>query len=96
LARYLKLNGNKGKSAITKIDDDPDDGTTVELTKYPDGPSGFKTYFCLVKNGGHAWPGRPQYMPEALIGKASQDFSASEMVCEFFKGCPSRKAAKAE
>lgn len=73
LGRYLKLNGNKGKPTVTKIDGDPADGTTVELTKYPDGPTGFTTYYCLVKNGGHAWPGRPQYMPEALIGKASQD-----------------------
>lgn len=61
-----------------------------------DGPGGFKTYFCLVKNGGHAWPGRPQYMPEALIGKASQDFFASEMICKFFKDCPPRKLAATE
>ena len=81
---------------MTIIDGDSDDGTTVEVTKYQDGPGGFKTHFCLVKNGGHAWPGRPQYMPEAMIGRASQDFFASEMICEFFKHCPPRKAAATE
>jgi polyhydroxybutyrate depolymerase len=96
LGRYLKLNGNKGEPAVTKIDADPDDGTTVEMNKYPDGPGGFKTHYCLVKNGGHAWPGRPQYLPDGLIGKASQDFFASEMICEFFKGCPPRANKKSE
>jgi polyhydroxybutyrate depolymerase len=93
LDRYVKLNGNQGQPSVSKIDADPDDGTTVEVTKYPDGPNGFKTHFYLVKNGGHAWPGRPQYMPESVIGKASQDFFASEVICEFFKGCPSRTIA---
>lgn len=94
LDRYAKLNGNQGQPSVSRIDADPDDGTTVEVTKYPDGPSGFRTHFYLVKNGGHAWPGRPQYMPEAVIGKASQDFFASEVICKFFKGCPSRTTAK--
>ena len=96
LERYLKLNGNKGKQGVTKLDGDPDDGTSVEVTRYLDGPGEFKTNFCLVKNGGHAWPGRPQYMPEAMIGKASQDFFASEMICEFFKQCPPRNVAETE
>jgi hypothetical protein len=39
-------------------------------------------------------PGRPQYLPESVIGKASQDFFASEVIGKFFSGCPARKIAE--
>ena len=54
--------------------------------------TGAKTWCYLIKNGGHTWPGRPGYMSERAIGKASQDFSASDVIWEFFKSCPPRKA----
>jgi polyhydroxybutyrate depolymerase len=37
-----------------------------------------------VVDGGHTWPGGPQYAPEALIGKTSRDFSATRTIWEFF------------
>ena len=67
------------------LDADAKDGTSVEITKYPDGPSGERAWFYLVKNGGHTWPGRPLYLPENIIGKASQDFSATDMIWQFFQ-----------
>ena len=69
---------------------DPKDGIVVEITKYPDGPAGVKTEYYLVKNGGHNWPGRPLYLPESVIGKASQAFSASDVIWKFFASCPPR------
>ena len=33
-----------------------------------------------VEGGGHTWPGGPQYLPVSLIGKASQQMNASEMI----------------
>lgn len=90
LALYLRRNGNANTPAITTLDADPSDGTTVEVSKYPDGPDGAKTQYYLVKNGGHNWPGTPLYLPEMIIGKASQDFSANETIWEFFKSCPPR------
>lgn len=91
LAKYVERNANPGEPAVTTQDAKPDDGTTVELRKYADGPGGVKTHYCLVKQGGHTWPGRPLYLPEAIIGKASQEFSASEWIWEFFSSCPPRK-----
>jgi len=94
LVKYVERNGNQGEPRKTTLDTDPNDGTSVEITKYPDGPGGAKTWFYLVKNGGHTWPGRAQYAREGVIGKASQEFSATEVIWDFFKSCPAnaRKA----
>jgi polyhydroxybutyrate depolymerase len=90
LALYVKRNGNPGQPTITTQDNDPDDGTTLEIKKYANGPGGVKTELYLVKNGGHCWPGRPAYLPERTIGKASQEFSATDVIWSFFKSCPPR------
>jgi polyhydroxybutyrate depolymerase len=90
LAKYLERNGSEGTPTMSTLAADPSDGTAVEISKYPDGPGGVKTYYYLVKNGGHAWPGRPAYLRETCIGKASQAFPASEVICQFFASCPPR------
>ena len=92
LALYVKRNGNPGEPTVTTLDTKPDDGTSVEIRKYPDGPGGVKTELYLVKNGGHAWPGRPLYLPKAMIGLASAEFSATDVIWDFFKSCPPRQA----
>lgn len=90
LAKYVQRNGNPGEPAVTTIDNDPHDGTTVEIRAYPPGPEGAKTEFYLVKGGGHAWPGRPLYLPERTIGRASREISATDVIWSFFKSCPPR------
>ena len=95
LAKYAELNGNKGEPEISHLEGQQGDDTSVEITKYPDGPGGVKTYFYLVKHGGHTWPGRPGYLPEFTIGKASQAFNASDVIAQFFKSCPPRANAAA-
>ena len=91
LALYLKRNRNPGEPAVTTLDQKPGDGTSVEIRKYRDGPGGVKTEFYLVKNGGHTWPGRPLYLPKAMIGPASEEFAATEVIWSFFKSCPPRQ-----
>ena len=90
LAKYVERNGNRGEPQRTTLDADPNDGTSVEIVSYPDGPGGVKTEMYLVKGGGHTWAGRPLYLPESVIGKASQDFSATDVIWGFFKNCPKR------
>lgn len=90
LAKYVKRNGNPNEPTITAKDNDPNDGTTVEIHKYPSAPDGTKTELHLIKGGGHAWPGRPAYRPEQTIGKASQEFDATSVIWHFFKACPPR------
>jgi len=55
------------------------------LVVYPEAVDG-------KRNGGHTWAGRPLYLPEMLIGKARQEFSATDVIWEFFKSCPPRLA----
>ena len=95
ISLYVRRNGNQGEPTITTLDRDKKDGTSVEIRKYPDGPGGVKTQVYIVRNGGHTWAGRPLYLPEMLIGKASKEFSATEVIWEFFKSCPPRLAAPA-
>lgn len=90
LAKYVERNGNPGKPTTTQLVNKPDVNTSVDVTKYSDGPGGFKTEYYLIHGGGHAWPGRAQYARESMIGKASQDFDASETIWKFFRNCPSR------
>jgi polyhydroxybutyrate depolymerase len=90
VAKYVERNGNRGDPVKSTLDADPNDGTTVEVTKYPDGPGGAKTWFYLVKNGGHSWPGRTQPARQGAIAKTSRDFSATEVIWDFFKSCPAR------
>ena len=94
LEMYVRRNGNTGDPVVTTLGAQADDGTSVEITKYPDGPGGFKTWCYVVKNGGHAWPGRPALASEAVIGKVSQQFSATETILEFFKSCPARSSSQ--
>lgn len=92
LGKYLARGHVPDEPKIVQQDSDPADGTSVEIRTYPDGDGGVKTAFRLVKNGGHTWPGRPLYLPQALIGKASQEFSANDVIWEFFASCPPRTA----
>ena len=90
LAKYVARSGNQGEPTVGTLEPEKDDGTSAVVTKYPDGPGGVKTWYYLVKNGGHTWPGRPPYLPERIIGKASHAFSASETIGQFFMSCPAR------
>lgn len=36
-----------------------------------------------VENGGHAWPGGTQYLPEFVVGHATREFSASQKIVDF-------------
>lgn len=91
LKKYLARNGNPQPPQTTTLDNNPDDGTEVEIAKYPDGPGGVKTEMYLIKGGGHTWAGRPLYLPQSMIGRASKEFSATEVIWDFFKSCPPRE-----
>src|SRR5271157_4781331 len=95
ISLYVRRNGNQVEPTVTTSDRDEKDGTSVEIRRYPDGPGGVKTRVYIVRNGGHTWAGRPLYLPEMLIGKASQEFSATEVIWEFFKSCSPRLAPAA-
>jgi polyhydroxybutyrate depolymerase len=93
IGKYVACNGNPHEALLATLDTDPADDTSVEIMRYPAGRGGARTELHVVKGGGHTWPGRPRYFPEAVIGKVSQDFSATEAIWEFFQSCPPRRIA---
>jgi polyhydroxybutyrate depolymerase len=65
---------------------DPDEAMTASsfVRNYTCTRGGLK--LIAVKNGGHAWPGGMAYLPEAIIGHTSEEFSASEKILEWLLG----------
>ncbi|BFI95560.1 MAG: PHB depolymerase family esterase [Rhodanobacter sp.] len=41
-----------------------------------------------IRDGGHAWPGGPQYLPKFIVGRASRQLDASEVMVRFFLDHP--------
>ena len=74
-------------SEIYKTDaflaDTSNDGTTVELLRYPVCASGGEVRLYTINNGGHAWPGGWQYLPVPVIGTTSTDIDATEEIVNF-------------
>ena len=48
------------------------------------GPNGAEMINYTIEGGGHTWPGGLQYAPQILIGPVNQDFSASQVIVDFF------------
>jgi polyhydroxybutyrate depolymerase len=74
---------------ITQLPDtDPSDGTTTQIETYGGCQDGTEVVLYAVKGGGHTWPGGLQYASEAVIGRTSRDFNASEVIWQFFAAHP--------
>ncbi|MCI0514619.1 hypothetical protein L0128_15505, partial [candidate division KSB1 bacterium] len=85
------LAANDCTSEVTRgnlPDLEPDDGCKVEWTTYQNCQPGIELKVLLIKGGGHTWPGGPQYRSKFVIGNVCRDFSATEMIWEFFKNHP--------
>lgn len=67
---------------IESLPDNSSDGTTAEKQTFAQCKA--DTQFITVTSGGHTWPGGDQYLDAEDIGLVSKDFSASEMIVDFF------------
>lgn len=61
------------------------DGTRVLLATYEGCDGTSRVYLYTVVGGGHTWPGGPQYLPRAIIGRVSRDVDGSAVIWDFFK-----------
>ncbi len=66
------------------IDDIPNDGTSVEISKYNGCNQATEVVLVKVNGGGHTWPDGAQYLPVGIVGKVSREINASEMILDFF------------
>jgi polyhydroxybutyrate depolymerase len=84
LAKIVKLNGCDSRPLVTDIPDiDNRDG--CDAVDYLYSCHDVQVEFIKIVNGGHTWPGGPQYLPKFIIGRVCRDFNASEKIFDFFR-----------
>jgi len=83
--KWVNINGCNTTPTITDLPDIANDGTTIKQRIYSGGTNGSEVVSYVILNGGHTWPQGYQYLPEAIIGKTSQDMNACEVIWAFFK-----------
>ncbi|MFZ0548856.1 MAG: PHB depolymerase family esterase [Candidatus Promineifilaceae bacterium] len=85
IEKFAQFNHCSPTPELVKLpDSDPDDGTTVETESYLGCDQGNEVILVRVIGGGHTWPGGQQYLSEKIVGVASRDANASEMILDFF------------
>jgi len=78
-----------GISAAPQMTDLPDrfnDGTHVRREIWTGGKDDTEVDVYVIEGGGHTWPGAAQYLPKAIVGRASQNLNATRTLWEFFEG----------
>lgn len=55
---------------------------------YSGGRDGSEVRFTVIEGHGHIWPGGKSQLPEAMVGKASEKFKATDTIWEFFAQHP--------
>lgn len=80
---------NNGCSTAPVIEDIPNknlrDKCKAEKFTYTACSNNTEVILIKINGGGHTWPGASQYLPKILVGIVCKDFSATEMIWEFFK-----------
>jgi len=62
-----------------------DEVNTEKITYKSKDNDGAEVVFYKINNGGHTWPGGPQYLPVMIIGKTSKDVIMEEEIWSFFE-----------
>jgi polyhydroxybutyrate depolymerase len=65
-------------------DKDPGDNTVVRRSVFPQCQAA-EVVLYTVDRGGHTWPGGPQYLPQAAVGRVTKDIDATAVIWDFFK-----------
>lgn len=81
-AFWATANGCGATLQRSTLPDIEDDGTLTQLDAWQGCRDDSAVEFYTVINGGHTWPGTLDYTP--ALGRASQDFSATQLLWEFF------------
>ena len=89
LRLWVRHNHLPPKPTTTDLPDkDPGDGCRVQHLRWGrasnTNDSGISVELYRVQGGGHAIPGRPQYLPKKLIGRACRDIDGTQVIWDFF------------
>lgn len=78
--------GCRADPEVEKLPDrDPDDGTSVEVTRYEDCRGGSEIVLVRIIGGGHAWPGSRANRSNQLTGRVSRELDGAAYVWNFFR-----------
>jgi polyhydroxybutyrate depolymerase len=88
VAFWAKNNGCANELFSDEPDRDPGDGVTIVKRLQTGCTANADVLLYTMKGGGHAWPGGPQYLPIATVGRATKDIDATEIIWSFFKDHP--------
>ena len=69
-----------------KLPEKVKDGTAVIRTTYTAGREGAEVVLITIQGGGHTWPGQEPRVK--LLGKATKNISANDLMWEFFEKHP--------
>jgi polyhydroxybutyrate depolymerase len=83
---WVKANGCKEKPEKVDLPNKAKDGTRTTRTTYGSGKNNSEVVLVTIEGGGHTWPGRVPRLE--VLGKATKNVSANEMMWEFFKKHP--------
>lgn len=89
LAELARGAGLRGPPTRRPLADISDDGMRVTEETWGPGPDGAEVVLIAVEGGGHSWPGGPAYLVE-LLGPATRDVSANQLLWRFFQRHPRR------
>jgi polyhydroxybutyrate depolymerase len=88
IGTWVKLDRCRPAALLAQLAPTVADGTTVVRHSYVGCRDGAEVMLYEIRGGGHTWPGRPS--PERLLGKATQNVSANDVMWEFFTRHPMR------
>lgn len=82
-ARWAEIDGCTGDPAVTEEPDRAGDGTRVSRQDLTACAGDAEVRLYQIEGGGHAWPGAAQYLPAAVIGRATRNLDANVALWEF-------------
>jgi polyhydroxybutyrate depolymerase len=80
IARWAQLAGCGSTATDTPQPSTVADGTKVSLIAYAGCSAKATVELYSVSGGGHTWPGGEQYAPISIVGRASRQFDAGELL----------------
>ncbi|MCX6854650.1 MAG: hypothetical protein NTV80_07065 [Verrucomicrobia bacterium] len=83
---WIKANGCKPESEITALPDKVADEMKSTRKTWSGGKEGCEVVLIEIAGGGHTWPGMKPTV--AQLGPSTMDFSANDLMCEFFQKHP--------
>ena len=91
---WIKANGCSSTAKVEAIPDKSEDGMKSTRKTWSGGKEGSEVVLIEIDGGGHTWPGMDP--PMDSLGKSTKDFTANDLMWEFFKKHPRKTKGTSE